>query len=521
MTTQPNLRYSRPFDVHRYSNYPEVKRAVTEIFELVQQLDTRQRKRDLPGLKQTVSALALDLYVAWNTDPDLNVSVHKNKDAYIKSISRYSKIHHKFANMMMAQDHFEQLGFMHVHIGTYNRENEFGCLTRIRATTNLIALINRHKVLMPMIEKHPKRELIFLKKTEIKINRKGKPVKVKVLVDYEDTESTNQRRLNLKVMNKAYAEANIDVRLSNEQQRQLNLDVRDDPEKCGINITNKYVHRSFLNRDFEQGGRLSGPFWQYMPKDWRPFITIDGKDTVEIDYSAMHFRILYAFVGHPVPLTEDPYTLTGFTGEGGRKIIKYACNYMLNAESDDSAKHAIARKLIRTDQLPEPYETLGEFMEAIKQRHAPIRDYFNSGAGVHLQYLDSVIAEQVILRMLRYREVVLSVHDSFIVKKTRQGLLEDIMEDAYQQIIGSAVSTTIKEKDREPETTNMDEINSEAMVQELLKMKRDGDTGTSPYSLYETRQAQWHEVHKITYAPDTESISLETNVSSRYLRQVT
>jgi hypothetical protein len=48
--------------------------------------------------------------------------------------------------------------------------------------------------------------------------------------------------------------------------------------------------------------------------------------------------------------------------------------------------------------------------------HGPVEKHLNSGIGVELQFLDSQIAERVILRLLRINEVCLPIHDSFIVR---------------------------------------------------------------------------------------------------------
>ena len=76
-----NLNYSRVLDVHIWSYYPEVNVFVDYIYDeyfLVEGGNKRIKKKHL-------KVVLLDLYVAWLTDPDLNVGVHMTRDFYSKN----------------------------------------------------------------------------------------------------------------------------------------------------------------------------------------------------------------------------------------------------------------------------------------------------------------------------------------------------------------------------------------------------------------------------------------------------
>jgi hypothetical protein len=68
--------------------------------------------------------------------------------------------------------------------------------------------------------------------------------------------------------------------------------------------------------------------------------------------------------------------------------------------------------------------------------HAEIGDLFFRGIGLNLQYWDSQIAELIFQEFTACGKVVLGIHDSFIVKKSDQEMLEDVMTRAYQRRIG-------------------------------------------------------------------------------------
>ena len=82
-----NLNYSRVLDVHIWSYYPEVNVFVDYIYDeyfLVEGGNKRIKKKHL-------KVVLLDLYVAWLTDPDLNLGVHMTRDFYSKNFGTNTK----------------------------------------------------------------------------------------------------------------------------------------------------------------------------------------------------------------------------------------------------------------------------------------------------------------------------------------------------------------------------------------------------------------------------------------------
>ena len=66
---------SRPLDVHRWSEYPEVNNFVNLIYEEY----FRWRNPNL--IKKHLKVALLDLYVAWNEHLDMKIGVHMNRNA--------------------------------------------------------------------------------------------------------------------------------------------------------------------------------------------------------------------------------------------------------------------------------------------------------------------------------------------------------------------------------------------------------------------------------------------------------
>ena len=86
----------------------------------------------------------------------------------------------------------------------------------------------------------------------------------------------------------------------------------------------------------ELGGRFYRGWWQGLPSIHRPHIRIDGKKTVEVDYSGMSLRIIYALAGQEMDPVTDPYDigLKDWLGRGDnrRNSIKKIINALINDE---------------------------------------------------------------------------------------------------------------------------------------------------------------------------------------------
>ena len=75
--------------------------------------------------------------------------------------------------------------------------------------------------------------------------------------------------------------------------------------------------------------------------------------------------------------------------------------------------------------------TAEELAQAIDNVHHRINQFFYTGIGVLLQKMDSDIAEEIMLHFLRKGEVVLPVHDSFLVKEHLADDLLEVMRDVF------------------------------------------------------------------------------------------
>jgi hypothetical protein len=75
-------------------------------------------------------------------------------------------------------------------------------------------------------------------------------------------------------------------------------------------------------------------------------------------------------------------------------------------------------------------------LSALLAFHAPISDAFFSGAWATLQFRDSQIAERVMIKMLDENVTALPIHDSFIVRRGAEPMLDRAMKEAFREVVG-------------------------------------------------------------------------------------
>jgi hypothetical protein len=188
------------------------------------------------------------------------------------------------------------------------------------------------------------------------------------------------------------------------------------------------------------GGRFYGGWWQSLPSKFRPHITIDGQKTSEVDFSTMSLRILYAKENIRIPDNRDLYDI-GLRGSKSylsesRELIKIYINAILN---DDKGNFRLDNKQLNTLKL-----TNNQLKKRVYNTHKDISKYFSTGIGLKTMFIDSQIAEKILLHFLGKEIVVLPVHDSFIINSEYVNDLKETMISLFKSVVGS--STKVKTK---------------------------------------------------------------------------
>lgn len=319
-----------------------------------------------------------------------------------------------------------------------------GRLTRIRATDTLMERIRAavrssapeggtHSITDNEISCLP---LLIIQQEQESIRLRDE---AKKLIPYDDTPDTEDMREALREWNDFALLHWVDLFLTDDEFQQIGFlqgeqfDSGDDHEETapGVDLTRRRLYRVFNNGSFDQGGRFYGGWWQHIPSEYRRFITINWAPTRELDYSNMQAAMLYAMEGRE--LDGDAYSIDGIDpSRANRKLIKQTFFKLINAREGQKIRPP------RRDQLPEGW-TWAQVQEALRDKHAPIAKYLNSGIGIELQKIDSEIAEDVMHSLLEDDILVLPVHDSFVVYRAQYDRLKEEMLKAYRYEMGAAI----------------------------------------------------------------------------------
>ena len=194
-----------------------------------------------------------------------------------------------------------------------------------------------------------------------------------------------------------------------------------------------YLHRVFSNESFKFGGRFYGAFHLELPKKVRPFIFLNGEPTVELDFSALHIRMLYHLIGEKY--TTDPYQDVCETEEE-RGIYKSVLLVAINAETQEKAVQGIRDELRKKNfGIGVTDAEILYRLNRFKEVHPHIARYLNTGIGLRLQNLDSRITDIVLKEMTQSGIPCLPVHDSYIVPQSHRDLLFQEMTNAYRAVM--------------------------------------------------------------------------------------
>ena len=247
---------------------------------------------------------------------------------------------------------------------------------------------------------------------------------------YDDTSQTNQWRDNLNIINDCLNRHWADLYLTDANWSKLNEQLigNKDHDYSPIQLHRQTLRRIFNSTSFDEGGRFYSAWWQNIPSAYRAYVTIDGKFTDEFDYGRLHPTILYAEKG--LFIDDDAYDIG--IGSEHRDVIKQAFNAMVQMIKPSNTPP-------REIDIKSTGKTWKEIRDRILEKHEPIADCFFCGMGNKLQFKDSQLAEQVMLRFAKQDIPVLPVHDSFIIIRGLYSELVDVMNEEFVKMFKMSV----------------------------------------------------------------------------------
>ena len=487
MNKTKKLKYSKPFKDSLWSEFEEVDNLVSKLLEDIQ-VELNLERFNKSKYKSNLKVLLLNLFVTYSVFSKMYLAVPRGSGDF--STSRYNSNNIGYKVFIKIFNALTKLKYIEYHPGHYDSFTASGNRSRIRAKAKLIKCFKSNNISTAMITHDKDEETIILRKAKDKSSKKNKK---KFSVSYKDTDEINKMRSNIEVINALLERTWIDIEISDKEHIKLNERMDKIPDKSPIDFTRRKLKRIFNNSSFEDGGRYYQGWWQEISSSYRKYITIEGKRTEEEDFAGIHLRMIYALEGIELG-SDDIHLIDGF-GNEYRNQVKRAIYIIINAETIESAIYAIKNKLT----LPKN-KTAIDLFKQLKLRHPKIAKYFATGEGIKLQYIDSQIAEKVMLRLARDNIVALPMHDSFIVRMSHIKRLKQEMIKAYKEVLTAEAIIDKKESIRKEleqqeqqrplvkDQINYKDLREPISGNEIINITKEG---IKNYKQYNLREDEW------------------------------
>ena len=394
---------------------------VNRLASHITEREVRDRKRDgdaqahfLHGIEH----LIIQLWKGTQIHEGFEGGINKRAGWYSEN-SRYRDPNLTYKQTVAAYDGLIKLGLVQeTQRGYFNRETLEGSITRFAANDELLSIFSDIKDYpFKAIQPNLSSESIILRD---KIDGK------KQQIDYLDTPGINEMRDNLLLINKCLKAHYPDIRIRDDEWFPLQERIMADPKKQPIDLTRRTLVRIFSEGRFDRGGRFYRGWWQNVPSEYRPYITRAGKKTCEYDFSQLNPHMVY-FLRDKELGSEDAYNRVFDCDH--RDLVKEAFNAMMQSTTP-LLKEPEGIDLSEVD-FDWPF-----LRQAIMDAHKPIQDMFFKGHGNYLQYVDSVMAEDVMLKFAKSDHApVLPIHDSFIMQFAF-GESDELEEDMRRAFYG-------------------------------------------------------------------------------------
>ena len=85
-----------------------------------------------------------------------------------------------------------------------------------------------------------------------------------------------------------------------------------------------------------------------------------------------------------------------------------------------------------------------ELKDKVYKKYKDIAHFFGTDEGLKAQYLDSVIAEDIILSLLKEPTVVLPIHDSFLIREGHELWLREQMKESFIKFTKTQTNIKLK-----------------------------------------------------------------------------
>lgn len=315
-------------------------------------------------------------------------------------------------------------------------------ITRIYPSTKLIIIFKKIGFIWRKYEFNPNDNILLVKIKDKETKKKKivttpdnyKSIKLQSNLDYINN-NLSKHCLTLDIDDDAYLLLENEIKKHNRKYKHSDYWKENIP--YSINYSNFKLRRIFSNKELTLHGRFYGGWWQSLPERFRQHITIDGRQTVEVDYSTLALRMVYALEKKEITSPGDAFDLGLKPNKEQRKIIKKFTYAIINDEEGRYRLSDENYKLLKVSHK--------ELIGLILKYHPPVKKYLRSNIGLKLMNYDSKITQDILLNMFKKDIIVLPIHDSFIVARKYLSVLTKQMEVSYNKVLNQLPKYDISE----------------------------------------------------------------------------
>lgn len=209
-------------------------------------------------------------------------------------------------------------------------------------------------------------------------------------------------------------------------------------------------HIKYYGERMDLHSRINGGRYQYMKKDIRrPYLRIDGGQTVEVDISESHPTIVYAFAGKPLSETDlgKCYWLTDSEpAPHVRDAVKVGMACMLNSTDRSKAESAITHAANMGDIDLYEISSAKKLVDKILTRHSEVADYFfRPDIGMKCMETEGKIMLETMRWGVQSGLPVLPLHDAVICRQSDWERVAEALREASCAVLGKPMKVSVKE----------------------------------------------------------------------------
>jgi len=396
---------------------------------ILDEIKSNKLKYSIVNKKENISVLIASLYrIIYLGLRDYCYAPMNPKYFKEKNIGKLTKGKIGYNGWSATVKIFKQLGYVQIVKG------KEGWLSRIKYTDKFYDDVIEKFKLNPQDILKIKPNIIKTKKVIVKAKpsitkKNSKKTKKKTKKITVEVEVKNSRRT-----------YQVFKRIENYNKLLLNTDIA--PGKMDV-MTEKETHfanrtytRRFVKANLQLGGRFYGPYWQTLPKKYRKLIKINGEEVVELDYNAMHLHLLYSKLNKSLydyyPFNKDPYAIPKYN----RKIVKLVFTACINEDCTRKNINYVGGQQV-SKSLPDLFEEglpYREMIDSLGKNHPEVAPMFYSQIGYEISYMESRVTDYIVTVLTKHKIPVLSIHDSFVVVKSKVSFLRTIMQEAFTKL---------------------------------------------------------------------------------------